>query len=87
MDCIIKEMKQWKEIDNMVTILGYKMPDYAGEHYKKFINCKNKYLENKNSETSADMKCAYEDFKLEMHNGSITEEAFYRCKKQLNNGL
>jgi hypothetical protein len=45
-------------------------------------------LDNKNTDTSADMKCAYEeiyeDFKLEMHKGNITESDFYRCKELLN---
>lgn len=53
------------------------MSNYARRHYEKFIECKNRYLDNKNTDTSADMKCAYEeiyeDFKLEMHKENITE--------------
>lgn len=75
----------------MVVIFGYEMPNYASQHYKEFIECKNRYLDNKNTDTSADMKCAYEeiyeDFKLEMHKGNMTENDFYRCKKLLNSGL
>lgn len=63
---------------------GCKMPNYARRHYEEFIECKNRYLENKNTDTSADMKCTYEeiyeDFKLEMHKGNITENDFYKSK-------
>lgn len=75
----------------MVTIFGYEMPDYAGRHYEEFMKYKNIYLEKRTVDASADMKGAYEDiyedFKLEMHNGNITEQDFYKCKKLLNEGL